>query len=120
MSLCRTGDAFVSHPIRRTVFLVDREEANPSLGRAVDDIVDSIDAFLAEGRQVVVHCHAGSSRTGLALRAWLMHHNSWDEPTARAYLEAQWSYLSTWNPDFTRILTAHAGATATPVEIDDL
>jgi ADP-ribosyl-[dinitrogen reductase] hydrolase len=104
VSLCRTGPAFASHPIRRAVYLLDREDSNPSLGRAVADVVDSIDAFLAEGRQVVVHCHAGSSRTGLALRAWLMRHNGWDEPTARADLEARWDYLSTWNSDFTRVL----------------
>jgi hypothetical protein len=35
----------------------------------VDDAVATIDAFLADGRDVVVHCHHGASRTGPVLRA---------------------------------------------------
>jgi ADP-ribosyl-[dinitrogen reductase] hydrolase len=105
LSLCRTGGQFAQHPFRREFFLIDQVDRNPSLGHVLNDVVDTIDAFLAEGRQIVVHCHAGESRTGFVVRAWLMRHNGWDEPTARAHLEARWPHLVAWNDDFTRFLT---------------
>jgi ADP-ribosylglycohydrolase len=104
VSLCRTEGRFDRHPIRREFFLIDSEGGNPSLRSVVNDVVATMDAFLAEGRQVVVHCHGGGSRTGLALRAWLMRRHGWDEPTARRHLGDRWPYLNTWNDDFTRFL----------------
>jgi ADP-ribosylglycohydrolase len=104
VSLCRTDGRFDRHPIRREFFLIDGEGSNPSLRSVVDGVVATMDAFLAEGRQVVVHCHGGGSRTGLALRAWLMRRHGWDEPTARRPLADRWRHLNTWNDDFTRFL----------------
>src|SRR5262249_1353990 len=93
------------HPYRREFFIIDRLSENPSLGLVLADVLDSIDAFLGEGRQVVVHCHVGQSRTGFVLRAWLMRHNGWDEPMARQHLEPRWPHLLAWNDDFTQFLT---------------
>ena len=104
VSLCRTGGALDGHPIRRSVFLIDQPGSNPDLDTVVDDAVATIDAFLAEGREVVVHCHHGQSRTGFVLRAWLMHHHDWDEPTATAHLADRWPHLRLHNPDFTAAL----------------
>ena len=68
VSLCRVGDRFANHPIRREVYLVDaNDDHNLDLAAVVGDTVDTIDAFLDKGRKVVVHCHAGQSRTGLIL-----------------------------------------------------
>lgn len=92
VSLCRTHGCFDHHPTRREVFLIDQAgEANADLLAAVTDAVDSVDAFLAEGRTVVVHCHGGRSRTGLVLKAWAMRNLGLDERGAHAWLETRWS-----------------------------
>jgi len=105
VSLCRVGDRFRDHPIRREVYLVDGD-SNPRLDLVVEDVVSSIDAFLADGEKVVVHCHHGQSRTGLAMRAWLMRTNDWDDATAIAYLEERWPNLRLHNHSFTEFLQA--------------
>jgi ADP-ribosyl-[dinitrogen reductase] hydrolase len=72
VSLCRIDES-MRRPVRREAYLIDKnDDSNPSLSTVVDDVLDSIDAFLAEGRQVVVHCHGGRSRTGLIIAAYLM------------------------------------------------
>lgn len=88
ISLCRI-DAAMRRPVRREVFLIDRPgEYNPSLDEVLDDVLDTIDAFVGEGRQVLVHCHGGRSRTGLVLTAYLMRHgHSFDDAT---YLLEEW------------------------------
>ena len=105
LSLCRVGDRFADHPERREMYLVDQGlEHNAALGFVVADAVDTIDAFRADGLDVVVHCHGGASRTGLVLRAWLMREHGWDEPTATAHLAEHWPYLGLWNDSFTDFL----------------
>ena len=104
ISLCRTGGRLDDHPIRRSVHLVDQADANPSLDLVLDDVLATIDAFRAEGRDVVVHCHHGQSRTGFVLRAWLMHHHGWDEPTATQHLAHRWPALRLHNDTFTEAL----------------
>jgi ADP-ribosyl-[dinitrogen reductase] hydrolase len=89
VSLCRI-DQSMRRPIRREVYLIDKDgDHNPSLALAVDDVLDSIDAFMAEGRQVVVHCHGGRSRTGLILAAHMMRHG-------RSLAEAQTLLSDKW------------------------
>jgi ADP-ribosyl-[dinitrogen reductase] hydrolase len=91
VSLCRI-DQSMRRPIRREAYLIDKEgDHNPSLAAVVDDVLDSIDALLAERRHVVVHCHGGRSRTGLVLAAHMMRHG-------RSYAEAQALLARTW-PD---------------------
>ncbi|MEO6492263.1 MAG: ADP-ribosylglycohydrolase family protein [Ilumatobacteraceae bacterium] len=99
ISLCRIDDS-MRHPVRREIFLIDNDaEHNPSLAVAVDDALDSIDALLAEGRQVVVHCHGGRSRTGLVLAAHLMRlGHSLEEATA--LLADRWPHAHTNNKAF--------------------
>jgi hypothetical protein len=44
-------------------------------GRALmRDIVDTLDAELARGARVYLHCHAGVGRTGTAVGCWLVEH----------------------------------------------
>jgi ADP-ribosyl-[dinitrogen reductase] hydrolase len=91
VSLCRI-DQSMRKPIRREAYLIDNDgDHNPSLAAAVDDVLDSIDALLAERRQVVVHCHGGRSRTGLVLAAHLMRHG-------RSLADAQKLLAKAW-PD---------------------
>jgi ADP-ribosyl-[dinitrogen reductase] hydrolase len=91
VSLCRIDQA-MRRPIRREAYLIDRDgDHNPALALAVDDVLNSIDAFLAEGRQVVVHCHGGRSRTGLVLAAQMMRHG-------RSFADAKALLARTW-PD---------------------
>jgi ADP-ribosyl-[dinitrogen reductase] hydrolase len=104
VSLCRAGDRFDRHPFRRSVHLIDSEQPDPMLAAVVTDALDTIDAFLAEDRPTVVHCHHGASRTGLVLRAWLMRRHGWDEPTATVHLARRWPHLSLWNDTFTAFL----------------
>ena len=98
VSLCRIDQA-MRRPIRREAYLIDQDgDHNPALAAVVDDVLDSIDAFLAERRQVVVHCHGGRSRTGLVLAAYMMRHG-------RSFSEARELLAKTW-PDAHFINTA--------------
>jgi ADP-ribosyl-[dinitrogen reductase] hydrolase len=99
VSLCRIEDS-LRRPIRREVYLVDQPgEANASLATAVDDAVDAIEAFLAEGRQVAVHCLGGRSRTGLVLLALMMRRGT-PLNEAVALLEQRWPHAHRRNPAF--------------------
>jgi ADP-ribosyl-[dinitrogen reductase] hydrolase len=95
ISLCLVGDRFKNHEFRREIYLIDQPgDANPTLGIAVSDAVKSIDAFLDEGRTVLVHCHGGRSRTGLILKAWKMKKEGWSgldgEKQAHEWLSNKW------------------------------
>jgi ADP-ribosyl-[dinitrogen reductase] hydrolase len=91
VSLCRI-DQSMRRPIRREAYLIDKPgDHNAALATVVDDVLDSIDALLAERRQVLVHCHGGRSRTGLVLAAQMMRHG-------RSLADAQALLAKTW-PD---------------------
>ncbi len=91
VSLCRI-DPSMRRPIRREAYLIDQDgDHNPALAAVVDDVLDSIDSFLAEHRRVLVHCHGGRSRTGLVLAAHMMRHG-------RSFAEARALLAKTW-PD---------------------
>jgi len=106
ISLCLVGDRFKNHEFRREIYLIDQPgDANPSLYQAVADAVKSIDAFLDEGRYVLVHCHGGRSRTGLILKAWKMNKEGWSgsdgEMQAHEWLSKKWGlYRNTHFKDF--------------------
>ena len=105
VSLCRTHGRFASHPVRREVFMIDQAgEANADLRAAVADAVDSIDALLAEGRSVVLHCHGGRSRTGLVLKAWAMRTNGWTEREAHSWLAQRWHRYEDYQQSFITML----------------
>ena len=95
VSLCLVGDRFKEHKFRREIYLVDEAgDANPNLEIAVADAVATIDAFLDEGKTVLVHCHGGRSRTGLILKAWKMKREGWTgaagEQKAHEWLSQKW------------------------------
>jgi len=116
ISMCPMGDALDGHPVRRTFLIEDvaARGANPRLAAVVDELVATIAAFRAEGRQVLVHCHHGVSRTGLALRAWLMEGTELDESAATSEVEARWPWLSTANERFTQLLQQRGSGTRAP------
>ncbi len=85
--------------------MLDEEgDANPDLRAVVTDIVDTLDAFLAEGRHVVVHCHGGRSRTALALKAWKIRKDGVSEAEAHEWLLARWPLYAAYNGTFREIL----------------
>jgi ADP-ribosyl-[dinitrogen reductase] hydrolase len=105
VSLCRGEGLFTDRSHRREIYLIDKTGyANSRLFDVVDDAVASIDAFLAEGRRVVVHCHGGRSRTGLVLKAWYMRANSCSHVVAEQWLDDIWPLYSTWNHTFSEFL----------------
>jgi len=106
VSLCRTGERFFDHEHRRQLYLRDEEplEENIGLGHAVLDAVDAVDAFLAAGRNVVVHCHGGRSRTGLVLKAWAMRRFGYDERDAHLWLSSKWFRYADYNETFVDFL----------------
>ncbi|MEY2975348.1 MAG: hypothetical protein RIR49_1768 [Actinomycetota bacterium] len=104
-SLCRTDGAFAHLDVRREAYIVDQNGgANPDLRFVVDEAVATIEAWLAEGRRVLVHCHGGRSRTGLVLIAWAMRHHGWSYRDARGWLEDRWPHFDPWNDDFQSFL----------------
>ena len=95
VSLCLVGDRFKKHKLRREIYLIDKSgNANPNLDMAVADAVATIDAFLKDGKTVLVHCHGGRSRTGLILKAWKMKKEGWTgaagEQKAHDWLAKKW------------------------------
>jgi len=101
VSLCLVADRFVNHSHRRLVFLRDEpRKYNPNLHFVVRDAVDAVNAFLQEGKKVVVHCHGGRSRTALVLKAWYMQHENKTHDEAHEWLSDTWPHYATWNDSF--------------------
>jgi ADP-ribosyl-[dinitrogen reductase] hydrolase len=99
--MCLTEDRFTGRSHHRQLLLHDEEgDYNADIFFVVRDGVDAIDAFLAEGKQVVVHCHGGRSRTGLLLKAWYMKHEGKTHAQAHAWLEGKWGLYRTYNQTF--------------------
>jgi len=105
ISLCRIHSEFDEHQASRAFYIVDNGTAhNPRLSEVVEDAVRSIDAFLDDGQEVLVHCHGGRSRTALVLKAWYMRHHGVGHAEAHDWLCEVWPLYSTWNDDFMRFL----------------
>ena len=108
ISLCRTGDAFSTREVRRQVFLVDKAEPhhNEDPLAVLADVVDTIDALLAEdpARPILVHCHGGRSRTAFVLKGWAMRRFGWTEEAAHRWLERSWDRIDRVNERFVHLL----------------
>ncbi|GAA4969181.1 hypothetical protein GCM10023225_09260 [Kineococcus glutinatus] len=102
ISLCRTGGRF-GHDVQRFAYLVD-DDSNPEIATVLADVLDDIAALRADGKQVLVHCHGGASRTGLVLRAWLVRTEGLTAAQATARVGARWPHLGLWNHTFTTAL----------------
>lgn len=100
ISLCRTYGRLADHPHRREYYIIDHDGQNSHLHTVVTDAVDAIDAFLREGREVLVHCHGGRSRTGLVLKAWYMRNFESSHDAAHDWLTETWPHYVTWSADF--------------------
>jgi ADP-ribosylglycohydrolase len=61
----------------------------PASAETIDSVVAAIDADLAAGRRVYVHCRAGIGRTGTAVGCYLIHLGL-DGPAALARLQELW------------------------------
>jgi ADP-ribosyl-[dinitrogen reductase] hydrolase len=111
ISLCRMEDRLHQHAVRREFYIIDEWEQghNPHLHSVVEDAVIAIEAFLREGREVLVHCHGGRSRTGLILKAWYMRRFNVDHFDAEQWLEENWPHYATWNTDFYDFLSNEWG-----------
>ena len=105
VSMCITEKRFVDRTHHRQILLHDKEgDHNNDIFFVVRDGVEAIDAFLAEGKQVVVHCHGGRSRTGLLLKAWYMKREGVSHGEAHDWLEECWPLYQDYNNTFWRFL----------------
>ena len=106
VSLCLIAGRLDHHRVRREVYMRDEvgHDENIGLLAAVTDAVDSIDALLAEGHRVLVHCHGGRSRTGLVLKAWAMRRHGLDDVEAHQWLTERWYRYQASNKTFTEFL----------------
>jgi ADP-ribosyl-[dinitrogen reductase] hydrolase len=106
LSLCRTGGALDTVPLRREVYLFDQDgpDANPSLHTAVTDAVLTIEAWRSEGNEVLVHCHGGRSRTTLVLKAYAMRQHGWSAEEAHRWILDTWPSYDPWNSTFAEFL----------------
>jgi ADP-ribosyl-[dinitrogen reductase] hydrolase len=102
ISLCRTGTRF-PHEVQRFAYLTD-DDKNTELDAVLSDVLEDIEALRADGRQVLVHCFGGASRTGLVLRAWLRRTEGMTAQEATAYVADRWPHLGLWNDSFTAAL----------------
>ena len=102
VSLCRTGGRF-GHDVQRFAYLTD-DDSNPELLTVLDDVLGDIAALRADGRRVLVHCHAGASRTGLVMRAWVMRTEGISAQEATERVARRWPHLSLGNDSFTTAL----------------
>lgn len=99
ISLCPTTGAFDNHALRREFALHDASgsRVNPRLSMIVDEVLDTIRVFHEAGRDVLVHCHHGASRTGLILRSWLVEELALSYEDATSEAQVRWPKTSTWN-----------------------
>jgi ADP-ribosyl-[dinitrogen reductase] hydrolase len=98
ISLCRTF-GHITHEQRRQVYLTD-DDSNLDPVAAVQDVVADIEALHDDGRQVLVHCWGGASRTGLVLRAWLKRTHGLSTQEANDEAARVWPHLGRWNTSF--------------------
>lgn len=101
VSLCRTFGDNLRFPYRAQFYLIDEPGANPSLLHVIHEAVETINEFIAQGRKVLVHCHAGASRTGLILKAWYMAYEGITPKEADEWLYELWEPYRKSNNDFT-------------------
>jgi ADP-ribosyl-[dinitrogen reductase] hydrolase len=106
VSLCLVDGRLDHHTVRRELYMRDEQghDENINLLAAVEDAVNTIDALVADGHRVLVHCHGGRSRTGLVLKAWAMRRYSFTESEAHTWLEERWHRYQPWNTTFTEFL----------------
>ncbi|MFM7263926.1 MAG: ADP-ribosylglycohydrolase family protein [Acidimicrobiales bacterium] len=105
VSMCITEGRFTGRTHHRQILLHDKEgDHNNDIFFVVRDGVEAIDAFLAEGKQVVVHCHGGRSRTGLLLKAWYMKREGVSHSEAHDWLEECWPLYQDYNNTFWQFL----------------
>ena len=102
ISLCRVGEPF-GHPVHRMAYLADNDH-NTEIDVVLDDVLADMAALRAEGRQILVHCHGGASRTGLVLRAWLRRTEGLSVEEATDVVASRWPHLGLWNDSFTAAL----------------
>ncbi|NDF30677.1 MAG: hypothetical protein EB147_00400 [Acidimicrobiia bacterium] len=106
VSLCLIDGRLDHHTVRRELYMRDEvgHDENVNLLAAVEDAVSTVDALLADGHRVLVHCHGGRSRTGLVLKAWAMRRYGFTEVEAHEWLEQRWYRYAPWNTTFTEFL----------------
>jgi ADP-ribosyl-[dinitrogen reductase] hydrolase len=111
VSLCRMEERLHHIPHRREIFILDQcgGNQNPHLDSVTRDAVDAIEAFLAEGREVLVHCHGGRSRTGFILKAWYMQRYGKTDDEAHDWIKERWEHYGTWNWGFSDFLMSEWG-----------
>jgi hypothetical protein len=100
VSLCRAEERFIDYPPRRELYLIDTQGRNPNLGVVTEDAVSAIEAFLADGKEVLVHCHGGRSRTGFILKAWYMRRFGASHDEADEWISSVWEHYRAWTPEF--------------------
>jgi len=70
----------------------------------MNEVLDAIDAYLAQGHGVYVHCWGGVGRTGTVIGCWLVRRG---EHTGPGALEQVQSMFNTMSPDKVRRHAAH-------------
>lgn len=108
ISLCRPHGP-IPQADRSLIYLLD-DPTNLNLDPVIDDVLDTIDTHLANDEPVLVHCHAGQSRTGLILRAYLMRHQQLDPTVATQRARQLWPHTTDREPSFDAALKRRCSA----------
>lgn len=109
ISLCRPQGP-IPQDDRRLIYLLD-DPTNLNLDGVIDDVLNTIDAHLAKDEPVVVHCHAGQSRTGLILRAYLIRNHQLDPTVATQRAMQLWPHTTNRETSFDAALYRLCAAT---------
>jgi len=80
--------------------------ANYDMTQHFDEAITFIEEQLNAGRNVLVHCHAGVSRSATIMIAYLMTKNQWGYKEALAYLRTKRKWVRP-NPGFEKQLIGY-------------
>ncbi|MGA1697562.1 MAG: ADP-ribosylglycohydrolase family protein [Pontimonas sp.] len=111
ISLCRTFGELDHINDRVQFYLVDspQPESNPNLEVVVEDIMNEVSKMMCRKKKILIHCHAGVSRTGFVAKLVAMEWLNLTHSEAHDRLFGIYHRYQMSNPAFTEYLSEKFG-----------
>jgi protein-tyrosine phosphatase len=106
--VCGTGLQLyhqAENTIRYHLLPID-DSLDQNLAVYIPSSMEFIDEVLVSGGNVLIHCHAGISRSASMTIAWLMKTQDWDFDTAHSYVKSKRKVIHP-NSNFVNVLKTH-------------